>query len=206
MTDHISNEIWILRHGRTEWNHEGKLQGQGNSALLPESIPVIRRMAEILKATHFKNFYLSPLGRAVDTYKHLQPLSCDAVTEVDALKEISFGEYEGKQWSDVPEELLKRRAADKWDTPWPGGESYREVLARLGPFIKEIKGVRGVVAVLAHETVNKIIIGELAELPESTRIFLAHPNNVIYRIRDRQLSFRCVDQNWISEQCIQKFA
>ncbi len=193
-----SASIYLLRHGRTAWNAEGRLQGRGDSPLLDGSRQTIRRLAEVIRPVRFDLFLVSPLKRVAESYELMLPLNVSATRVEPALMEISFGDYNGLRMADVPAEVLQRRRADKWAEPWPNGESYRDVFNRLQPVVQEIQHAGGTVGILAHETVNKLLLASLLGW-EKERVFsVKHPNHVIYRIEGGQADSLSVSTDWHS--------
>lgn len=188
----------ILRHGKTEWNLQGRLQGQGDSPLLDESIPVIRAVGDVIREYRFDHFFRSPLGRARRSFELMGDLEIAKDKETEALLEISFGKYNGEKQALVPDEFASQRNADKWNTRWPGGESYADLDMRVRPFSDHLKSLNGVVGILAHETVNRMLIAHLMNLSQEKFFLLKHPNHVIFKIERGELSSRTVGDQWHS--------
>lgn len=95
-------KIFIVRHGRTEWNVEYRLQGRfGDSPLLPETNEDILELSNYLKQFKFEAVFSSPLKRAVDTAKKSLPLYDINIKE--EIAEINFGDWEGQKRSDLIE-------------------------------------------------------------------------------------------------------
>ena len=58
-------KLYFVRHGKTEWNNQGRYQGaNGDSPLLPESFEQIKALADYLRGISFAHAYVSPLKRA----------------------------------------------------------------------------------------------------------------------------------------------
>ena len=63
-------EFYLIRHGKTVFNQEGRFQGgKKDSALLKQSIEDAKKAGEYLKGTHFEAFFSSPMGRSKQTGK-----------------------------------------------------------------------------------------------------------------------------------------
>ena len=60
----MGSKLYVMRHGRTEWNKQGILQGRLDSPLLPESEPVLRIIAAELSKREIHKFFASPLPRS----------------------------------------------------------------------------------------------------------------------------------------------
>lgn len=63
-------KLYVLRHGQTDYNKEGRFQGQNNIELNEEGIKQVKETAKILRNINFDKVYVSPLKRAIDTAKN----------------------------------------------------------------------------------------------------------------------------------------
>lgn len=138
--------LYIMRHGKTDWNVLHKLQGRTDIPLNQEGRKMAQRAAEKYKDVHFDVCYCSPLKRAKETAKILLdgrnvPIICD-----DRLVEMSFGRYEGVESSFSPQNKLKAsdsqvnilfEAPDRYTAP-EDGESFEDLYKRTGSFLNEI--------------------------------------------------------------------
>jgi len=138
--------LYYVRHGLTEWNQQGRLQGGRDTPLNARGRKQAVRCGEILRdlfaregrAAAAYGYVSSPLMRARVTMELVRTalaLPPDGY-EVDArLAEISFGEWEGLTYQDVlkrDKDVVEKRERDKWLFRPPGGETYEEVAARVG--------------------------------------------------------------------------
>ncbi|UUX50458.1 histidine phosphatase family protein [Nisaea acidiphila] len=168
--------IYLIRHGETIWNREGRLQGQLDSPLTLHGIRQAeangRKFAEI-SARESLSLHASPLGRTRQTAAIICELSGLPYEEIrfDArLKEITLGEHDGyRGWErldrDFPE-LAAQRRADPWHFQHPGGESTEMVRRRLAPFLGELQEKGGAHLIVAHGVVNKVLRGIYLGLSE----------------------------------------
>lgn len=139
-------KLYFVRHGKTEWNLEGRYQGaKGDSPLLGQSYAEIEQLATYLKQFKFAKIYTSPIKRArVTAQKLAASLDQNVKLEInDAFKEFNLGKMEGMYFTDCeclfPEEVdAFRNHPDKYDATKIGGESFEEVFARMTPKVKEI--------------------------------------------------------------------
>lgn len=140
--------LFFVRHGKTEWNLEGRYQGAaGDSPLLPESYEQIKALAEYLNAEgiHFTHAYVSPLKRTrttaitlLDQLNHHVPLSV-----MPALREFNLGLMEGQTFKAVEEKYPKelyafRHAPADYDPRVLHGESFPQLLERMVPPVREV--------------------------------------------------------------------
>lgn len=135
--------LYIIRHGQTDKNREGVLQGRSNVALNETGKAQARRLARYFreKGISFDRVYSSPLIRAVETARIAA--DTDQVATDDRLLEMDYGPYEGVSYIDPPEEIRKF-FSDFTRNPAPEGmESLAAVTARLGGFLEEIAPYAG---------------------------------------------------------------
>jgi len=139
-------ELYFVRHGKTEWNLEGKYQGgHGDSPLLPESLHDISLLAKRLQDTKIDHMYSSPLPRAKTTaetlikdLKHQIPLSV-----VRDLREFDLGIMEGRKFSELENEMPEviyafRHQPSDYDYDLIRGESFEKVAERTTNAVKKI--------------------------------------------------------------------
>lgn len=178
-------KVIIMRHGETEWNRSGKQQGQKGSPLTEKGHNQARQVAEIVKIFWIHRLFTSPLDRAMQT-AHVVSQRINLEPKVDQrLMECSFGLCEGLTRTDIDQQypgLWAAREKSKWTFRWPGGESYADVYDRVCDFISDclLSESKGTTGIVAHETLNKVLIGRLIDLPRKDIIRLRHPNNVIF--------------------------
>ena len=133
--------LYIMRHGKTDWNAMRKLQGRTDIPLNEEG----RQMAEHARTEyadiHYDFFFCSPLIRAKETAEIvLKGRNIPIITD-DRLKEMSFGSYEGTaNCITTPGCPIKNLFLDpaNYKVPKDGGESFEQLFARTGEFLKEV--------------------------------------------------------------------
>lgn len=126
----------LMRHGKTTWNAEKRIQGRGNSPLTQEGVTTCRAWAAFLAARvpYWHRLVVSPLQRAIDT-AHI--LNAELALPIDietGFREQNWGQWEGLTVEDIKENFpgeLERRVQGGWDFRPPGGESRLEVLQRV---------------------------------------------------------------------------
>lgn len=161
--------IYLLRHGLTKENLEGRYVGHMDPSLCKEGIEQLEQMKKEFVYPKADALISSPLKRAVESAKILYP-DLNPI-EVQELKECNFGEFEGK----TAKELQKEDTFPRWlsgedDASPPGGESSSEFGARICKcFEKIVNGVfkSGITdtAIITHGGVIMTIL-ESYGLPE----------------------------------------
>ena len=136
-------ELYLIRHGQTDWNKEERLQGSIDIQLNENGRSMAVLASQRLKDVHFDRIFSSPLSRAYVTAE----IICGERTlpiEVDQrLKEISFGEKEGCLYTDwkAPDSpyryFFSMDEADKYFPP-PGGESIEHLNERTKEFVQTV--------------------------------------------------------------------
>lgn len=97
-------ELYIMRHGETVWNLEGKLQGNSDIGLNENGRELSGRIGERIRGIPFDRIYSSPLIRAYETACLLRGCRNIPIIRDDRLRELSFGVYEGRVITEMMEE------------------------------------------------------------------------------------------------------
>ncbi len=143
--------LYFLRHGETDWNVEGRLQGRQDIPLnalgREQAARAGRRLKDLLASAGLRPqdmlFQSSPLGRTRETLeiaRRAMGLPAEGGAFDDRLLEFTFGRWEGLTWPEVcvlDPVLAAARGADKWNFCPPGGESYAQLAGRLAPWLTE---------------------------------------------------------------------
>ena len=139
----MATDVYLVRHGETEWSRSGRHTGRTDLPLLPEGEEQARMLGRLLNGIPFAAVWSSDLQRARRTAElaglrpRLTPL----------LREFDYGEYEGR----TSEEIWRERPGwQLYADGCPGGESPAQVAARAGAFLAGLEGVEGAVAVFSH--------------------------------------------------------
>ena len=138
------SEVWLVRHGATEWSRDGRHTSTTDLPMLPEGEEAARGLRERLEGTDFALVLTSPLQRARRTAELAgYP---DAEPEPD-LVEWSYGDYEGITTPEIRETVPGWTV---WIHPSPGGEIAEEVQTRLDRVVRRVQQVDGNVLVVGH--------------------------------------------------------
>ena len=191
--------IYYIRHGETEWNALGRLQGVRDIPLNElgrrQSVHAGLILADLLmrdgQSASSIGFVASPLGRARQTMELVRgilklPLSAYAID--DRLREIGYGEWEGSTLAEMQAKdpnLFARRQAEKWTVAPPGGETYVSVQARMTDWYR---GLDADMVVVAHGgTARALMVALSLETPESAAD-LGIEQGAVYLFRDGGLA------------------
>ncbi len=158
-------ELYIIRHGETDWNVEHRMQGRSDIKLNDYGIELARITSDALKDVEFDRIYSSPLCRAYDTANIIKRKRDLQIIEDDRLIEMSFGDFEGVPSSKLPPEFRDFFDAPEKYIPAPHGETYEQILARAKDFIEDVivpasKEINRML-IVAHGALNKAIMVNL---------------------------------------------
>lgn len=166
-------KLYFVRHGRTEWNEEGRIQGaNGDSPLLESSIQQLEALGQHLSQTYFDAVYSSDLPRAVHTAQILLKQNQHPITlqETPALREWRLGRLEGRKIMELkalyPEEMRAfRHNLSQFHHNLFDAESLSDTTKRTCDFVKSLKG---------KELDTVLIVGHGANLTASIRTLLGN--------------------------------
>jgi ribonuclease H / adenosylcobalamin/alpha-ribazole phosphatase len=125
--------IIFVRHGQTEINRDGRLQGRLDRPLTELGREQARLVAAGLSSCGATTVLTSPLVRAADTASEIASVLGVAVEFDDRLLEVDYGEWDGRKLGDVSPDEWRHWIDDELFAP-PGGESLVSVVARVGDF------------------------------------------------------------------------
>lgn len=155
-------ELYIIRHGETDWNKEKRLQGRSDTELNAYGIELAQITAEALKDINFDCIYSSPLKRAYKTAEIIRRHREIEIKTDERLKEISFGIMEGVPMKDRPESFQKFFTDPANYVAPNGGESYEELVARTKDFIEDVVVTNSKtmerMLIVAHGALNKALM------------------------------------------------
>lgn len=159
--------IYVARHGETDWNREGRYQGQRESHLTDTGRAQAQALAGALAGAGITRVISSPLGRCVETARPLaERLQLPIETDRDLI-EIAHGVWEGRLRSELQREDAARMTAWKshpTSVRFEGGESLADVDARWRRFMLRL-GDADHVAIVTHDVVVRLAIVDAQERP-----------------------------------------
>ena len=183
--------LYYVRHGETDWNLAGRLQGRRDTALNARGREQALRCGEILRAwlardrtdpTAF-DYIASPLARARKTMEGMREalgLPPLAYRIEPRLAEMGYGDWEGLTLAEVAlrePERLGARERDKWGFVPPGGESYRQLCVRVSEWYESLDRDS---VVAAHGGTMRALLVHLGIEPPETAPRLSVEQDVVY--------------------------
>jgi len=160
-------KVYTARHGQTSWNAEGRMQGHIDIPLNEVGAEQAEKLAERFKDVKIDKIYASSLSRAYDTAVAINKYHNVEIVSDDALREVGYGEFEGRLISEIGEQF---QALQKEGKPMPGGEEletfYTRVHTSLDKLTKENDGKT--LLIVGHAGTVRAAIAYYLELPLNT--------------------------------------
>ena len=163
--------LYVIRHGKTDWNAKYKIQGLTNIPLNEEGRQMARDAAVEYKDVHVDVCFCSPLDRARETAEILFEGRDVPVIVDERLHEMSFGICEGiENVFEKPECPLYLFFMDpeKYAAP-EGAESFEQLFTRTGDFLREkvypLLEEKKDVVIVGHGAMNNSIVCQVKNIP-----------------------------------------
>lgn len=189
----INADIYLFRHGQTEWNAQGRRQGHLDSPLTErgrlQAEENAKRLRHHLAPDTEVAVFASPLGRARHTALILVKelgLSQEAIIYEPRLMECSFGEWEGLTTSEIKARYPKQwqaRENDKWHVAAPSGESYADVNSRVSEWYADVS-LAEINLVVCHGLTSRIFRGIFSDLSWYQVFELNEPQDGFFKLRN----------------------
>ncbi len=160
MKQEKTTELILIRHGETDYNRDNRFLGHTDIGINETGRKQAGRLKEVLAGEEIHEVYCSDLKRCRET---AEIINFEQEIEFSKnLREMNFGEWEGKMWKEVlasgRDEFASWR--DDWiNRPVPGGESFRDMSRNVISEIERIKKSSGKKAVVTHGGCIRTIIG-----------------------------------------------
>jgi 2,3-bisphosphoglycerate-dependent phosphoglycerate mutase len=165
--------VFVARHGETEWNREGRWQGQGGPGLNETGREQSRALAARLAQLELDALYTSDLARAAETAEIVA--TATGLTAVDdaGLREVDVGDWRGLTREQVA--LSHPDGYRRWlqgEAGWDGGETYEQmhtrVVATVAAIVATAPGRR--IAVISHGGAVRALAAHAVGLPKHERL------------------------------------
>jgi broad specificity phosphatase PhoE len=197
----MNKELYIIRHGETELNKQGIVQGRGiNSDLNDTGRAQAAAFYKMYKDVPFEKIYTSKLKR---THQTVQGFIDAGIPweELAGLDELAWGEWEGKP-NDANAIAAFKTIMDRWqsgdyEAKFDGGESPNEVLARLTEAVNIIKShtEEKLVLICMHGRAMRLLLCLLTNKPLSEMGDFPHLNTTLYKVELTSDVFDIVEFN-----------
>ena len=182
----------LIRHGESEWNRAGRIQGQVNSPLTDLGINQAKAIRDYLSGILINQeleIYTSPLDRALQTAEiiaqGIEYPRRNIIIE-ERLNDFNLGEISGTFGWDKVAEMFPEQAQLRLQDPIcchpSGGESGAEFEARLRSLLEDLMDDGTLKLMVSHGIVNKFIRGILKKISGKEMLELGESQNTIYRL------------------------
>ncbi len=160
----MSRQIWLIRHGETEWSRDGRHTSRTDLALTAEGERRAEALGKWLARKSFALVLSSPMRRALDTCR----LAGYAGEPTPDLSEWFYGAFEGLTTTQIQ---VDHPGWTIWNGTPPGGETAQQVGARADRVIARAVAAGGDVALFAHGHVLRVLAARWLGLdPEGGRL------------------------------------
>jgi probable phosphoglycerate mutase len=191
--------LYYVRHGLTDWNAAGRLQGRRDVPLNQAGRVQAACCGQILgnllaregRSAADVGYVSSPLSRARQTMELMRTALGVAPTGYGIeprLTEISFGKWEGLTYAEVMRrepDVVARRETDKWEFLPPGGENYRQVALRVEAWYASLD--RDTV-VCAHGGTGRALVAVLGIAQPAQAVHHSIDQGVVYVLAPNSLA------------------
>jgi probable phosphoglycerate mutase len=197
----IQKTLYIVRHGQTDLNKQGIVQGRGRDTdLNDEGRSQANLFFQAYKDVHFDKIYISKLKRTQQSVQQFIDLGIP-YEKLEGLDELAWGELEGR--ASTPEtknafmKLVRDWVSGDLDSKIPGGESPNEVLARQKIALDIILShpEERTVLICMHGRALRLLLCYLSGKPLTEMETFPHQNLVLYKVTYDGTNFEIVDAN-----------
>jgi len=197
----IQKTLYIVRHGQTDLNKQGIVQGRGRDTdLNDEGRSQANLFFQAYKDVAFDKIYISKLKRTQQSVQQFIDLGIP-YEKLEGLDELAWGELEGR--ASTPEtknafmKLVRDWVSGDLDSKIPGGESPNEVLARQKTALKIILShpEEKTVLICMHGRALRLLLCYLSGKPLTEMETFPHQNLVLYKVTYDGTNFEIVDAN-----------
>jgi broad specificity phosphatase PhoE len=187
--------LYVVRHGETDWNVAGRLQGQIDIPLNDigrgQAARNGQRLLKQVDGVDKLDFVASPLSRAFETMQLLRAnmgLERDGFATDHRLKEISYGVCEGRTWPQLPpvDRAGIARSKDPFNWKPDGGESYADLTRRTAEFLA---GITRDSVIVTHGGVTRTLRGLMVGIATEKVPSLKVPQDRVLVLRDGAMSW-----------------
>jgi broad specificity phosphatase PhoE len=182
--------IYLVRHGQTEFNRIGRLQGHVDSALTPLGVDQAERVGALLKTLIGDpagwSIEASSLGRTAHTARIIAGiLGANDIVLEDRLREVSMGSWDGLTVDEIaaiaPEAVASAKRSSLFFQS-PDGESYDVMSARMRSWLDEALADGRPRIAVSHGVAGRVLRALYADLDWEAAVLLPAPQDAIFRL------------------------
>jgi probable phosphoglycerate mutase len=179
--------LFIVRHGQTQWNVDGRMQGRMDSPLTELGKQHATSNGALLRALGGVDLlWSSPSGRTTETAHIINSYTQTRIEYADELMERDCGAWSGLTIAEIENEFPEAWSARSMDPYWhapPDGENLNDMHARVSRFLEELFGYDlHSIGLITHGVMSKVILKFFLGLSEVECTRVRHPNDLVYRL------------------------
>lgn len=192
----MNQTIYLFRHGETQFNTQGRYQGELDSTLTEDGVNQVKMNARILKSLikdpNEWEIISSPLGRAVESTK----IICETigyefskVKTDNRLSEVAVGSWAGLTLEQIGvgwKNNMKNTNLYNWYFNSPDGESYDTVVKRLSSWLKDIENLPNVI-VVSHGLTGRVLRGIYSNLSKEEALKLEVSQRTFFKLTEQNV-------------------
>ena len=165
------SRLWLIRHGEPAEQARQRCYGKIDIGLSHRGRAQMTRVAASLQAESIAAIYSSPRSRALESARILAATASCPVLTVDDLREIDFGDFEGRTYDEIARdhpELFRQWMEAPTEVRFPNGESFSDMCVRVLPAFHEIRRAHEgqAIAIVSHGGVNRMILAWALQMPD----------------------------------------
>ncbi len=192
--------IYFIRHGETDWNKQGLIQGSVETELNALGIQQVQAVANALVQKREElfgfQFVCSPQHRAQQTMGYITSalgISMEQVKIEPRVRELGFGIWEGKPfWELKDSPVYPADAETRYDWRPEGGESYADGVARVDDWLSTVMLPT---LVVAHGAVGRCLMGYVAGVKPADIVTLKTPQGCYCKLENGTISWFDANHN-----------
>lgn len=178
--------IYLIRHGQTEWNSEGRAQGHTDVQLDRVGRAQARLVAEFFDLKCLGKIYCSDLTRCLQTATPTADLLELPLVQDARLRERTFGELEGQHYTVLRayfDGVVRDQKIPRWEIRPKGGESLQDVWNRSKPLVEDILATNEDTAIFSHGGTCALILAQILRAPIETALSFRFDNASVTELK-----------------------
>lgn len=194
----MASEIYLVRHGQTEWNREDRMQGQGDSPLTARGEEQVRAIGRMLAARGLSGLpaWVSPLGRTRATAALLaEEMALGPVTVEPRLQEIALGSWEGITATEIAvtyPAVVGTTPRAVWGFLCPDGEGFAAGARRIEAWLRDCQAPT--VIAVAHGMIGRVLRSVYTGMAPEDAMAEILPQDVVWHFHDGTMTVLPVDE------------
>ncbi len=184
---HAQLTVYVVRHGQTDWNKDGRIQGGTDNPLNATGREQAAAMARLMAEVKVDTVYVSSHQRARQTAEVFQGRTPNVpIMAMDELRERFFGKFEGANDKDPATVADWNKRRFTWADDMEGGETLESQSRRAEAALKTIRDKHpngGTVVIVGHGGINPLLVSHLIGVPpQEGASAINQGNDEIYQI------------------------